>query len=315
MIEDRYSITAYEVKLSLREKGINGIKLEDLEDRKSYLGEPISIYSIFKRDNRLYHTKNVFFEIIDIESSYFCNFLEDKLKVKYGYQAGIDFSVEDGIDSHMFSKNSKIIKPFNIYFYIKNSKMYFVAFRNGQYSCKTAVEKRFKDSLDGTNVLVSFIPVGNEQFIKDHFSNCQVSSIQYDTFYKIDDGDLVNEPKVEKETCSNISINMTSPKNQKKYNLRKFGDILFGKTKEEIITKASSQADLDENVSIDSDSFKVEISINKSKRIINFNKLESLLFDIDITNLIKLDEEKNPIEESVLEIVRNYMDGILNNDQ
>ena len=312
---DCFSITAYEVVLSKRTKGINGLSLDELRDKEYLINDPQKLYHDFiklKGKNDLSEKERYF--VARQTNDKVLSFAERKdIDIKYGCKTGIDFSVLCENESISFSKDAKIIKPYKVYFYLTGNKIYMVALKYGQYSCKTAVEIELKKMFYNTNIIVSVNPLCNTEYVKRYYGDYKVTSIMYETLYKVDDGDLTKDPKKTKDVCNKISINMTAHKNMLKYGINKFVDFLTQTTRDSIIAKAS--VNIDEDVELDTDSLKVEICINKYKKVIPFKQLESLLYEFDITNLIEYDSEHNPILSTVEDVINSYMKEIVDNDR
>jgi len=313
---NQYSITAYRIIFSERKKGSKGIPLAELDDYSSFLKDPINIYNLFASNNinNNSEVENRFFIIKNTyeETKNFIKIIS--LNIDYGSESGIKFSVLNSSGSSNFSKESKIIKPYRVYFYLFKEKMYFIAFRNGKYSCKTAVMKEFERVLKSSNIKVEFDPTSNERYIERHFGNADISSIQFETLFLNDSGDLSNNSDKKTEVNSCVTINMTSPKNKKNYKIGSFKDFLLGTTRDTIISRVKKTCINSEEIGIDEDSLKVEIVLNKRKRIISFDALTSLLYDIDITDKILKDKNDEIVFSSVDNIVYEYMKDIIEND-
>lgn len=311
-----YSITAYQVDLKKREKGINGQKLEDLTDYSYLLYKPFTVVEKFIANvkNTDYSNSNLYFLITQRVNNTFNGYDEVLLQLRYGSANGVDFSVFRGNVESQYDKDAKIVKEYVLFFYYKDEKLYCIAFRNGTNSCKTVIEKEFKKMLENTNMMISLNPISNEEYIQNKFGNAGINSIQYETIYKIDDGDDANPNKKGKIRYSTVNIDMTNEKNKAKFIVKKFIDFLKGNAKETVINKASIIEENNKDVEIDKDSFKIEIELNGTKRVVSFDSLTSLLYDVDITNELKVNHDGEIDMPSLINIVEEYMEGIFKNE-
>ena len=311
-----YSITAYNVELKKREKGINGKSLSELLDYSSIIDNPKElikqVFDNIKSTN--YLSSNILFKHVKIDKSAFKEFEKFFIKLEYGSKTEIDFSVHHNETESKFSKGDKIIKPYIVYFFVNKSKIYFVAFRNGFNSCKTALEKQFKQALSNTNVIVNFNPIVNEEYIQERLGEANINNVQFETIYKIDDGDTSTERKKERERYSTVCIDMTNNKNKIKFRIGKFIEFITGKAKENVISKAKETIENENDIEIDENSFKMEIQLNGVKRIVSFEAFNSMLYDIDISDDIKLLKNGEIDISSLNNVVENYMEGIIEND-
>ena len=312
----RYSITAYNVELKKREKGINGKSLSELQDYSSIIDNPKElIKQVFDNiQSTNYLSSNILFKHVKIDKSTFKGFEKFFIKFEYGSKIGTAFSVHHNETESKFSKEDKLIKPYIVYFFVNKSKIYFVAFRNGFNSCKTALEKQFKQALSNTNVIVNFNPITNEEYIQEKIGDANINNVQFETIYKIDDGDTSAERKKERERYSTVCIDMTNNKNKNKFRIGKFIEFITGKAKENVINKAKETIENENDIEIDENSFKMEIQLNGVKRIVSFEAFNSLLYDIDISDDLKLLKNGEIDISSLNNIVENYMEGIIEND-
>ena len=256
MIKNKYSIIAYSIKLNMREKGINGTKLEDLRDLKKYQGELEQLVNDFidyVKGND-YSYKDNYFKIVSEKNSKFCGYDEKYIELRFGAKNGSNFSVFNNNNETKYDGDAKIVRDYVIIFMTKHDKLYMVAFRNSGFSCKTVIEKEIKEFLIKSNLLIEFSLVSNEKYIEEHLGNSNVNSIQFDTIYKVDDGDGSTGDKIDKQKYASISINLQSPKNKFKQLISKFIDLLKGTTKEEILNMAKKEYKGEDYV-VDDESF------------------------------------------------------------
>lgn len=306
-MNNHYSITAYEIELKLREKGINGFKLQELNDnslyvknKKQFLKDFIQLLKktdYLEKDNYL----NIVNEMKIQEYYYF-------FELEYGRINGNVFSVHSGKNVQNYDKNSKIIRKYYNYFFASNDRLFLIAFRYQTNSCKSAIEKEMHQMLQGSNVMVELVPKSNREYVNKMLEGADITNIQYDTIYRENHGDNSRGSQIKKYKYSTINIDVYNNKFWSKFH--KFEDLLRGSVKTELVDELRTDIKI-EKFDVDDESIKIELSFNGTKRIISLADLDKMLYSVDITAVLQLQRNGEPNLNSLNTIVKEYLEGIL----
>lgn len=317
MRDKYYAITAYKIAVKNREKGTGGIQLSSLTDYKYYHDKKRLITDFIKSIKTRSNDSRRFIELTtqrEIKQNY-NGFEVICIGLRYGGTNGSAFSVFHNNIESKFSSNDKIVRDYSVFFFISKDKAYMVALRVGVCSCKTAIEREFNNLVDKGNVYISILPITNNEYIKEIYKDCSFSSISYETTYKEDDGDLARGVTRKKETFSSVSISLSNEKAKKSLGLvGKFFDLFTGTVRTDVINQVKKIVN-DNVYELDEESLRLEIEVNGTKRSVSLCNLNSLMYDVDISNKIQFDDSNNLDWDSLDDIVCDYMSGIIENDK
>ena len=319
-MNDRYySITAYKVIVKNREKGTGGIQLDNLPDNKHYHDKKRLISDFVLKIRNRQNDSNRFIELTS-QRNVLCQlngFDVMCIGLRYGGKNGTFFSVFHDNGESKFTPKDKIVRDYIVYFFVSDVKAYMIALRVGVSSCKTAVEKELSNLVEKSNVYILLMPISNNEYIKDMYKDCSFSSISYETIFKEDYGDQSRGDIHKKETFSSVNICLSNEKTKRSLGLsRRFIDLFTATVRTEVLSQVKKIANDEQKLyELDEESLRLEIEVNGTKRSVSLSNMNSLMYDVDITNRIQFDESSNVKPDSLDEIVCEYMKGIIDNDE
>ena len=300
-----YSITAYRLIFKEREKSPKGKTLEDLTRREDYLiNKRLMLDDFYSYINSKNYYNKKYFLGIDVEKLVINNICADKVKVRYG-RCGREFTTIDEYSNQLnFDEKTKYVCNYIIYFFIINNEIIMVSFKYSNYGCKTAIANELQEFLSSTNIIFETKPTANEKFINEMLEKADFETVSFDKIVEIDDGE---GKKRKKEVCSSTMLKLKSISNQNV--LSKLVALLRGETKENLISELEYNTRINKSF-IDYSSIKTTLNVDGIKRVVYLEDIENIMYDIDVTNKLLFDENGYAIQDSVNDVVFEYVEGI-----
>lgn len=308
----KYSITAYAINFKERIRFFGDSNKDNCIDKTEYITNPVKFVTDFleyiegiNRNERTSYLR--INKKIPISQE---NILGTELFVNYG-RSGQDFlTVEPNGTEQSFGEDTKIVKYYKVFFLVRNdNNVFFVIFRNGVNSCKTAFQEEMKKFLDGTNVILELPYVSNNQYIDSLFDNISLVSLNFDTLYGARTHDNIDDPKIFSKRYSTTSIDLSLESNVHRY-CGKLRDWFRGISSKELISTALKAEIKDsENYFLDENSLSVVISFNGFKRTVAIREIAQL-YDVDITSKLSYGTDRKPTDASIIREIVEYIGGI-----
>ena len=300
-----YTITAYKILLKKREKAPKGRSMEELEEKDEYLYDKKlflnDFYSYIMQKN--YEKEKYYF---NVEKSMVADdFVEGELlHIKYGRSGREFITIDRNNYVTKFDEETKYVCNYLMYFFIFNNEILMVSFKYSNYGCKTALSNEIRKFLENTNVLLETKTTANEKYINEALEKSDFSTISFDKIININDGE---KNKIKKEVISHTRLELKASSNR--YLISRIIGFLKGEAREVLVTELSSNSGVDISY-IDENSIKTTIDFLGIKRVVNLSDLENMMYDIDVTDKIEKDDNGFAIQESINEVVFDYVKGI-----
>ena len=310
----KYSITAYLIRTKSRQKFYDNHNKESAVDKSEYIEDVKTFVRDFLKhlDNCKNDNEYEYLHIYSRKDIPGLDFYGVELFVNYG-RSGEDFkTIESDGKEHSFGKETKIVKYYRIFFFIKNDgNCFMVIFRNGVNSCKTAIYNEMKRYLEDTNVILMLPYVSNNVYLEALYDDMQFISLNYATNVKCLSSDNADDNYSLTKKYSFTSIDLSIGNR-----VQGFLDVLAGlfkghhhENKKLLCDLLQLQLNGSDDYIVDEDSVSVLAQINGVKRTIPIKDVLSF-YDVDITTKLELDSEGIPTEQSIIDEVVEYVSGI-----